>query len=74
MILRIDRLQMELPIPNNPSPNDAAAVQEFLGGKFGEVQLMPAIPGILLPVVNQLCQWIRWVISGPEKMYLAVAT
>src|SRR6186713_2249563 len=28
---------MELPHPNNPSPNSAAAVQELLGGKFGEM-------------------------------------
>jgi Mn-containing catalase len=40
MILRIDRLQMELPIPDNPSPNDAAAVQELLGGKFGEMSTL----------------------------------
>ncbi|MEJ5964186.1 manganese catalase family protein [Pedobacter immunditicola] len=37
MILKIDRLPLELPTPNNPSPNDAAAVQELLGGKFGEM-------------------------------------
>lgn len=35
MIVRIDRLMTELPIPNNPSPNSAAAVQQLLGGKFG---------------------------------------
>ena len=32
MILRMDRLQTELPQPKNPSPNDAAALQELLGG------------------------------------------
>ncbi len=37
MILKLDRLLHELPEPNNPSPNDAAAVQELLGGKFGEL-------------------------------------
>src|ERR671912_1901527 len=37
MILRIDKLQLELPRPRNPSPNSAAAVQELLGGKFGEM-------------------------------------
>jgi Mn-containing catalase len=37
MILRIDRLQMELPPPSEPDPNGAAAVQELLGGKFGEM-------------------------------------
>ncbi len=30
----------ELPKPNNPSPNDAAAVQELLGGKFGEMSAL----------------------------------
>ncbi len=37
MITRFDRLQTELPHPDNPSPNSAAAVQELLGGKFGEM-------------------------------------
>src|SRR5918994_2748065 len=37
MILRIDRLQTELPKARDPSPNSAAAVQELLGGKFGEM-------------------------------------
>jgi Mn-containing catalase len=37
MITRFDKLQMELPHPSNPSPNSAAAVQELLGGKFGEM-------------------------------------
>jgi Mn-containing catalase len=37
MILRIDRLQTELPPPSEPDPNGAAAVQELLGGKFGEM-------------------------------------
>jgi Mn-containing catalase len=37
MILRIDRLQTELPPPSNPDPVGAAAVQELLGGKFGEM-------------------------------------
>src|SRR5690606_21697164 len=36
MILRIDRLLIELPAPNNPSPHSASAVQGLLGGKFGE--------------------------------------
>ena len=40
MILKIDRLPIELPKPNNPSPNDAAAVQELLGGKFGEMSTL----------------------------------
>ena len=37
MITRFDKLQTELPHPKNPSPNSAAAVQELLGGKFGEM-------------------------------------
>ena len=40
MILKIDRLPIELPTPNNPSANDAAAVQELLGGKFGEMSTL----------------------------------
>src|SRR5687767_16018645 len=37
MILRLDRLMTDLPPTKNPSPNAAAAVQELLGGKFGEM-------------------------------------
>jgi Mn-containing catalase len=37
MILRIDRLAIALPAPKHPSPNSASAVQELLGGKFGEM-------------------------------------
>lgn len=40
MITRIDRLPIELPVPKNPSPNDASAVQELLGGKFGEMSTL----------------------------------
>lgn len=40
MITRIDRLVVDLPVPNNPSPNDASAVQELLGGKFGEMSTL----------------------------------
>src|ERR687889_2630877 len=40
MILRIDRLAIELPAPNHPSPNSASAVQELLGGKFGEMSTL----------------------------------
>jgi Mn-containing catalase len=40
MILRIDRLAIELPAPANPSPNSASAVQELLGGKFGEMSTL----------------------------------
>ena len=37
MILRIDRLQTELPPPSDPDPAGAAVVQELMGGKFGEM-------------------------------------
>lgn len=37
MIMRLDRLQTELPPPSDPDPVGAAAVQELLGGKFGEM-------------------------------------
>ena len=40
MILRLDRLQLEIPQPKNPSANDAAALQELLGGKFGEMSTL----------------------------------
>ena len=40
MIHRIDRMAIALPQPKNPSPNDAAAVQELLGGKFGEMSTL----------------------------------
>ena len=37
MILRLDRVQVDLPPPSEPDPAGAAAVQELLGGKFGEM-------------------------------------
>jgi len=40
MILRIDKLPIELPKPKHPSPNNAAAIQELLGGKFGEMSTL----------------------------------
>src|SRR5574339_1234440 len=40
VILRIDKLAIELPYPKNPSPNSASAVQELLGGKFGEMSTL----------------------------------
>jgi len=40
MILKMDQLPIELPVPTNPSANDAAAVQELLGGKFGEMSTL----------------------------------
>ncbi|MBA4148504.1 MAG: manganese catalase family protein [Verrucomicrobia bacterium] len=40
MILRIDRLATALPRPKSPNANAAAAVQELLGGKFGEMSTL----------------------------------
>lgn len=40
MILRIDRIAVDLPEPKAPSPNAAAAVQELMGGKFGEMSTL----------------------------------
>jgi Mn-containing catalase len=37
MIMRIDRLQTEMPPPSDPDPDGAAAVQELMGGRFGEM-------------------------------------
>jgi Mn-containing catalase len=37
MIIRIDRVAAELPPPSEPDPEGAAAVQELLGGRFGEM-------------------------------------
>lgn len=40
MFMRIDRLQTELPEPRKADPNAAAALQELLGGKFGEMSTL----------------------------------
>ncbi|WP_046243291.1 manganese catalase family protein [Hymenobacter terrenus] len=40
MILRLDELALDLPKPKNPSANDAAAIQELLGGKYGEMSTL----------------------------------
>ena len=40
VFLRIDRLQIELPLPAEPAPNAAAALQELLGGKYGEMSTL----------------------------------
>jgi Mn-containing catalase len=40
MILRIDRLQTELPPPSDPDPNGASVVQELMGGRFGEMSTL----------------------------------
>ena len=40
MFMRIDRLQAELPEPKKANPNAAAALQELLGGKYGEMSTL----------------------------------
>src|ERR1700759_4173701 len=40
MILGIDRLGVALPPPSTPDPAGAAAVQELMGGKFGEMSTL----------------------------------
>lgn len=40
MFTRINRLQMELEKPAKADPNGAAAVQELLGGRFGEMSTL----------------------------------
>lgn len=40
MILCLDELALDLPIPKRPSANDAAAIQELLGGKVGEMSTL----------------------------------
>jgi len=40
MFLRVDKLQVELPPPLQQDPNAAAALQELLGGKYGEMSTL----------------------------------
>ncbi|QKS70652.1 manganese catalase family protein [Paenalkalicoccus suaedae] len=40
MFTRINKLQIDLPMSSSPDPNGAAAVQELLGGKFGEMSTL----------------------------------
>ncbi|MEJ1159466.1 manganese catalase family protein [Prosthecomicrobium sp. N25] len=40
MFLRIDKLQVDLPAPKRPDPNAGAALQELLGGKYGEMSTL----------------------------------
>ena len=37
MFLRIGRLQVEMPLPDEPDPTAAAHVNELMGGRFGEM-------------------------------------
>ena len=40
MFKRLNRMAIELPVPEHGDPNAAAAVQELLGGKFGEMSTL----------------------------------
>ncbi|EHM02795.1 hypothetical protein HMPREF9946_00869 [Acetobacteraceae bacterium AT-5844] len=40
MFMRIDKLQAALPAPKRADPNAAAALQELLGGKYGEMSTL----------------------------------
>lgn len=40
MFMRVDKLQAELPAPKRRDPNAAAALQELLGGKYGEMSTL----------------------------------
>ncbi|HEX8371297.1 MAG TPA: manganese catalase family protein [Chthoniobacterales bacterium] len=40
MIQRIDQIAVDLPRPDSPNPNAAAAIQELMGGKFGEMSTL----------------------------------
>src|SRR4051794_3292622 len=40
MFLRIDKLQVELPMAEDPDPVAAQAVQELMGGRFGEMSTL----------------------------------
>jgi len=40
MFLRVDKLQVDLPAPKKQDPNAAAALQELLGGKYGEMSTL----------------------------------
>jgi Mn-containing catalase len=40
MFMRVNKLQIELPTPKKADPNAAAALQELLGGKYGEMSTL----------------------------------
>ena len=40
MFMRVNRLQVPLPEPKEPMPNAGAALQELLGGKYGEMSTL----------------------------------
>ena len=59
MFLRIDKLQFELPVPEARDPNAAAAVQELMGGKFGEMSTL----------MNYMFQSFNFRNKAPLKPY-----
>jgi len=40
MFMRVDKLQADLPAPKEKNPNAGAALQELLGGKYGEMSTL----------------------------------
>src|ERR1700754_2053854 len=40
MFMRVDKLQIEIPAPERQDPNAGAALQELLGGKYGEMSTL----------------------------------
>lgn len=40
MFLRVDKLLIDLPMPKRQNPNAASALQELLGGKYGEMSTL----------------------------------
>jgi Mn-containing catalase len=40
MFLRVDKLRIDLPMPKKQDPNAGAALQELLGGKYGEMSTL----------------------------------
>ena len=40
MFMRVDKLQAELPKPKKADPVAAAALQELIGGKYGEMSTL----------------------------------
>ncbi len=40
MIFRHDQITVDFPTPSSPDANAAAAIQELLGGKFGEMSTL----------------------------------
>jgi Mn-containing catalase len=40
MIQRFDNVAVDFPEPDSPNPGAASAVQELMGGKFGEMSTL----------------------------------